>query len=216
MRLYIGNKNYSSWSFRPWIAMKAKGIEFEEVLVPFDDEGGNPKFRQFSPSGKVPTLVAKESGADLTVWESLAILEYLADKFPEKGFWPEDVTERALARAVANEMHGGFGGLRSECPMNMRREIRAIDVTDTVRQDVARIEILWGECLAKSGGPFLFGDFSNADAMFAPVVNRLEKYDLSHHEAVLAYRQAMKSHPAWIEWERAALKETWIVPADEA
>jgi glutathione S-transferase len=212
MRLYIGNKNYSSWSFRPWIAMKAKGVEFEEVLVPFDDEGGNPKFREFSPTGKVPTLV----DGDLTVWESLAILEYLHDRFPEMGFWPVEREARAIARAVANEMHGGFGGIRNECPMNMRREIRAIDVSDQVRGDVARIEELWSECLGRSGGPFLFGDFCNADAMFAPVVNRLEKYDLSDNKAVLAYRKAMKSHPAWIEWEEAALKEEWIVPADEA
>lgn len=212
MRLYIGNKNYSSWSFRPWIAMKAKGIEFEEVLIPFNDEGGNPKFREFSPTGKVPTLV----DGDLTVWESLAILEYLADRFPDKGFWPADQRARAIARAVANEMHGGFGGIRNECPMNMRREIRAIEVSDQVRRDVARIEQLWSDCLDRHGGPFLFGEFSNADAMFAPVVNRLEKYDLSSSEAVLAYRKAMKSHPAWIEWEEAALKEEWIVPADEA
>lgn len=212
MRLYIGNKNYSSWSFRPWIAMIAKEIDFEEILIPFDDEGGNPKFREFSPTGKVPTLVDGE----LTIWESLAILEYLHDKYPEKGFWPKDRKARAHARAVANEMHGGFGGIRNECPMNMRREVRAIDVSDAVRRDVVRIERLWEDCLKASGGPFLFGDFTNADAMYAPVVNRLEKYDLSNHEAVLAYRKAMKSHPAWIEWEEAALKEPWIVPADEA
>ncbi len=212
MLLYIGNKNYSSWSFRPWVAMKAKGVEFEEDLVPFDDEGGNPKFKEFSPTGKVPTLV----DGDLTIWESLAILEYLHDKYPEKGFWPADAKQRALARSVSNEMHGGFGGLRSECPMNLRREVRAIDVSDNVRKDVERIETLWSDCLVSSGGPFLFGEFSNADAMFAPVVNRLEIYDLSDHNAVLSYRDAMKSHPAWIEWETEALKETWIVPADEA
>ncbi|MCB1421479.1 MAG: glutathione S-transferase family protein [Nitratireductor sp.] len=212
MRLYIGNKNYSSWSFRPWIAMKVKEIEFEEVLVPFDDEGGNPKFREFSPSGKVPTLV----DGDLTIWESLAILEYLAERFPEKTFWPRETAARAMARAVANEMHGGFGGLRSECPMNMRREIRAIEVSDSVRRDVARIEKLWSDCLETSGGPFLFGEFSNADAMFAPVVNRLEKYALSEHPAVAAYTKAMKALPAWIEWEEAGIAEPWIVPADEA
>jgi len=212
MRLYIGNKNYSSWSFRPWIAMKAKQVEFEDVLVPFDDEGGNPKFREFSPTGKVPTLV----DGDLTIWESLAILEYLHDLFPQKGFWPEEISARAHARAVANEMHGGFTALRNECPMNMRREIRAIDVTDGVRKDVARIEALWSECLERSGGPFLYGEFCNADAMYAPVVNRLEKYDLSNHPAVLAYRDALKTHPAWIAWETAALEETWTVPADEA
>ena len=212
MRLYIGNKNYSSWSFRPWIAMKAKGIDFEEILVPFDDAGGNPKFREFSPTGKVPTLVDD----NLTIWESLAILEYLDDKFPEKGFWPKDQKARALARAISNEMHGGFGGLRNECPMNMRRAVRAINVSDAVRKDVARIEILWDNCLKSSGGPFLFGEFSNADAMFAPVVNRLEKYALSDHPSVKAYTKAMKSHAAWQAWEAEALKETWIVPADEA
>lgn len=212
MRLYIGNKNYSSWSFRPWIAMKAKGLEFEEVLIPFDDEGGNPKFREFSPTGKVPTLV----DGDLTIWESLAILEYFADRFPEKGFWPATMTARAHARSIANEMHGGFSSLRSQCPMNLRREVRAIKVSDGVRKDVARIEQLWDECLEAHGGPFLFGEFTNADAMYAPVVNRLETYALSDHPAVLAYRAAMKAHPAWIEWESAALKETWIVPADEA
>jgi len=167
MHLFIGNKNYSSWSFRPWIAMKAKGVDFAETLVPFDDEGGNPKFREFSPTGKVPTLV----DGDLTIWESLAILEYLHDKFPGHGFWPSDQKARALARAVANEMHGGFGGLRSQCPMNMRRELWAIEISDQTRKDVARIEILWADCLEKSGGPFLFGEFCNADAMFAPVVN---------------------------------------------
>ena len=212
MRLYIGNKNYSSWSFRPWIAMKAKGVAFEEILIPFDDAGGNPKFREFSPTGKVPTLV----DGDLTVWESLAILEYLHDKFPEKGFWPKDHKARAHARSVANEMHGGFGGLRNQCPMNMRRAIGAIEVSDTVRKDVARMEALWDDCLKTRGGPFLFGEFCNADAMFAPVVNRLEKYALTSHPAVKAYTSAMKSLPAWIEWETAALEETWIVPADEA
>lgn len=212
MRLYIGNKNYSSWSFRPWIAMKAKAIDFEEVLIPFDDDAGNPKFREFSPTGKVPVLV----DGDLTVWESSAILEYLHDRLPDHGFWPQDIKARAIARAVAGEMHAGFGALRSVCPMNMRREIRAIEVSDALRRDVARIETLWAECLDRSGGPFLFGTFCNADAMFAPVVNRLEKYALSADPSVEAYGKAMKALPAWIEWEEAALAEPWIVPADEA
>ena len=212
MKLFIGNKNYSSWSFRPWIAMTALGIEFDEELVPFDDEGGNPKFHEFSPTGKVPVLV----DGDLRIWESLAILEYLADKFPEKGFWPADRVERATARAVASEMHGGFLALRAECPMNMRREIRAIEISDRARGDVARIEQLWVQCLEHSGGPFLFGTFCNADAMFAPVVNRLEIYALSDAPAVLAYREAMKALPAWRDWEAAGRAEPWIVPADEA
>lgn len=212
MKLYIGNKNYSSWSFRPWIAMRALGVEFEEELIPFDDAGGNPKFRQFSPTGKVPVLV---DGA-VKIWESLAILEYLADIFPDRGFWPSDIALRATARALASEMHGGFAALRSECPMNMRRKIGAIEVSAGVLADVQRIEAIWSECLARSGGPFLFGEFCNADAMYAPVVNRLEIYALSDADAVLAYRAAMKALPAWQEWEAAGRAEPWIVPADEA
>ena len=212
MKLYIGNKNYSSWSFRPWIAMAAKGLDFEEELIPFDDAGGNPKFREFSPTGKVPVLV----DGDLVIWESLAILEYLADRLPDLGFWPQDMAARAHARSVANEMHGGFSGIRNECPMNMRREIRAIAIGDQTKRDVARIEDIWAGCLNRYGGPFLFGEFTNADAMFAPVVNRLEKYALSETEAVRTYTAAMKAHPAWKRWEEAALAETWIEPADEA
>lgn len=212
MRLYIGNKNYSSWSLRPWIAMKAKGVAFDEVLIPFDDAGGNRKFREFSPTGKVPVLV----DGDLTVWESLAILEYLHDKYPRWGFWPADDAARAMARSVATEMHGGFAALRNACPMNMRRSVRAIQINDGVRKDVSRMETLWQDCLDRFGGPFLFGEFSNADAMFAPVVNRMEKYALSSHAAVKTYSRAMKGSAAWQEWESAALAETWIVPADEA
>jgi len=211
VKLYIANKNYSSWSFRPFIAMKAKGVAFEEELVPFDDESGNPKFREFSPTGKVPVLVHGE----VRIWESLAILEYLADAFPALGFWPSETGARAHARSVSAEMHAGFMALRSQCPMNLRRPVSAIEVSDAARADVARIEAIWDECLARSGGPFLFGEFCNADAMYAPVVNRLETYALSGHPAVVAYTAAMKALPAWREWERAALDEPWIVPSDE-
>ncbi|MFZ1815765.1 MAG: glutathione S-transferase family protein [Rhizobiaceae bacterium] len=212
MKLFISNKNYSSWSFRAWIALAAKNIAFDEELIPFDDSGGNPKFRAFSPTGKVPVLV----DGDLTVWESLAILEYLADRFPNHGFWPQDRATRAVARCVATEMHGGFAALRSACPMNMRRPVSAIETGDAVRRDVRRIEELWASCLEKSGGPFLFGEFCNADAMFAPIVSRLERYALSSHPAVLAYTGAMRGLDAWQRWEKAGLAETWIVPADEA
>ncbi len=212
MKLYIGNKNYSSWSFRPWFALKAKEVDFKEILIPFDDDAKNPKFREFSPTGKVPTLV---DGA-LTVWESLAILEYLADRFPDKGFWPQDIAARAHARAISNEMHGGFQALRNACPMNIRRPVKPIEIGDGVRRDVARIEEIWSQCLERHGGPFLFGEVSNADAMFAPVVNRLEIYALSQHPAAAAFTQAMKSLPAWREWETAARAESWVVRADEA
>ena len=212
MKLFIGNKNYSSWSFRPWLGMKVQNTVFDEVLVPFEDEIGNPKFREFSPTGKVPCLV----DGDLTVWESLAILEYAADRFPEKPYWPTDMGARATARAVAHEMHGGFSALRNECPMNMRREHREIEVSDQVRKDVSRIETLWDQCLQKSGGPFLFGEFCNADAMYAPVVNRLEIYCLSSADCVDRYSGAMKALPAWQEWDVAGRAEPWVVESDEA
>lgn len=211
MKLYIGNQKYSSWSLRPWIAMKVRGVAFDQVLRRFDDHPERVDFRTFSPTGKVPML----DNDGVKVWESLAILEYLADIYPDKGFWPEDVDRRAHARAVSAEMLGGFNPLRSECPMNMARKHGAIDVSDGVRGDVARIEQIWSECLEASGGPFLFGDFSNADAMYAPVVNRMEIYLLSDHPAVTAYSAAMKALPAWQEWEAAGRAEPWIYPEDE-
>ncbi len=209
MKLIIGNKNYSSWSFRPWLAMRVAGIDFEEQLVPFDFEGGNREIRRLSPTGKVPCLV---DGA-LVIPESLAILEYAAEIAPE--LWPADRADRALARAISCEMHAGFPALRSECPMNMKRAPAPHDVSAGVRADVARIEAIWQDCLDRSGGPFLFGSFTNADAMFAPVVNRLEVYALSRHKAVAAYTEAMKALPAWQEWERAARAEPWFVAEDE-
>jgi len=212
MKLVIGNKKYSSWSLRPWIAMRVKGIAFDEELIPFDFDAGNPAIKAATPAGKVPVLV----DGDLVVWESLAILEYLADRFPDAGLWPEATGQRARARSMAHEMHGGFGALRSECPMNMARAVRPIAVSDGVRSDVARIEQLWSAALDASGGPFLFGAFTNADAMFAPVVNRLEIYALSTHEAVSRYSAAMKALPAWAEWEAAGRAEPWIVEQDEA
>ena len=211
MKLHIGNKNYSSWSMRPWIAMRHGEIAFEEILTPFDDHGGNPAFREFSPTGKVPALV----DGDLTIWESLAILEYVAEKHPDAGLWPEDRVERARARAAACEMHAGFTALRSACPMNIRRQIAPLSVDDAVRRDVSRIETLFAECLDRSGGPFLFGGFTNADAMYAPVVNRLEVYALSESPAVRAYTAAIKALPAWREWEDAARAETWTVLHEE-
>ncbi|GAA0782113.1 glutathione S-transferase family protein [Roseibium denhamense] len=210
-KLFIGNKNYSSWSFRPWIALVEKDIPFEEVLVPFDFENGNPEFRDFSPSMKVPVL----KHGELTVWDSLAILEYLADVFPGKGLWPEDRSARAHARAISAEMHSGFGALRQACPMNMRRPVETLAVNDRVKSDVARILSIWSECLEASGGPFLFGSFTIADAMYAPVVSRFETYSLTDHAVFATYRAAMTGTKAWREWRTDALKETWIVAEDE-
>ena len=211
LKLFIANKNYSSWSLRPWIALKVKGIEFEEAFSQFDEETGHQHFSAFSPSKKVPVLL----DGDLTIWESLAILEYLAEKFPEAGFWPKDIKDRAQARCMANEMHGGFMSLRAECPMNMRRAIGSIPVSEGVHRDVRRIIDIWRDCLDASGGPFLFGEFSNVDAMFAPVVNRMAIYELSDDPIVARYSAAMTALPAWREWEEAGRAEPWIVEEDE-
>jgi glutathione S-transferase len=212
LTLYIGNKNYSSWSFRPWIAMTAAGVPFEEVLIPFDFPAGNPKFKPISPTGKVPVL----HHGEIRVWESLAIIEYVAELFPDKGIWPKAATDRAVARAISMEMISGFRALRNACPMNMRRPKGRIALPDAVAGDIARISTIWKELRQKSGGPFLFGEFCGADAMFAPVVNRFDVYDLVTDADTLAYMAAMKAHPAWVKWQEAALQEPWIVPEDEA
>jgi glutathione S-transferase len=212
LTLYIGNKNYSSWSFRPWIAMTAAGVPFREVLIPFDFPAGNPRFKEISPTGRVPVL----HHGDIRVWESLSIIEYVADLFPDRNIWPAGAGDRAVARSVSMEMLSGFRALRNACPMNMRRAKGRIDLPEGVDADVARISTIWKELRARSGGPYLFGEFCAADAMFAPVVNRFEAYDLVADAAALDYMAAMKSHPAWKSWETAALAETWIVPEDEA
>jgi len=210
--LYVGNKNYSSWSFRPWIALEAAGVPFTDKVIPFDFPAGNPDIRKVSPTGKVPVLYH----GVVRVWESLAIIEYAAELFPDKGIWPADAAARAEARAISMEILSGFHALRNACPMNMRRTPGTVDLSDGVRKDVARIETIWKTALARSGGPFLFGAFSAADAMYAPVVNRFEAYCLTTDETVLAYMARMKAHPAWQTWEVAARAEPWIVPEDEA
>ncbi|SEH20905.1 glutathione S-transferase [Rhizobium sp. NFR12] len=210
--LYIANKNYSSWSFRPWIALTAAGVPFEEVLIPFDYPAGNPRYKTISPNAQVPVL----HHGDVRVWQSLSIIEYAAELFPESGIWPTSAADRAVARSISMEMLSGFRALRNACPMNFRRPKRRIDLPDGVMDDVARIETIWRELRAKSGGPFLFGDFTAADAMFAPVVNRVAVYDLVDDAETLAYMEAMTSHPAWLSWQEAALQETAIVEEDEA
>ena len=216
MKLVIGNKNYSSWSFRPWIAMTALGISFEEILIPFGTPLGNPDFRArvaaYTPTGLVPVLI----DGDVHVWETLAIMEYLAEKFPDKHLWPADVKARAQARAISSEMHAGFGALRSECPVNLRRPIRERALPEAARANVARVDAMWSDCRAKYGGPFLFGKFCAADAMYAPMVARLNTYGQKVSREALAYMETMMALPAWAEWRAAALKETWIVPEDEA
>ncbi|MFC5760811.1 glutathione S-transferase family protein [Rhizobium sp. GCM10022189] len=211
LTLYIANKNYSSWSFRPWMALTGVGIDFEEVLIPFDYPNGNPNIKAVSPSGHVPLL----QHGGLKIWESFAIIEYVAELFPEAGLLPEDRAGRALARSVCMEMMSSFRALRSACPMNIRRPKGRIALPDGVSADVIRIETIWRDLLQASGGPFLFGAFSGVDAMFAPVVNRFDAYDLVGSADILAYMDAMKAHPAWRKWEEAARAEPWIVPEDE-
>jgi len=210
-KLFIGNKNYSSWSFRPWLAMTVAGVAFDEQLERFDDNFDDTHFLKFSPAGLVPTL----HHGDRVIWDSVAILEYVAETFPEAQLWPDDAGKRAHARSISCEMHSGFGALRGACPMNMRRPVETLDVDDAVRKDVARIEAIWSDCLDQSGGPFLFGAFSNADAMYAPVVSRIQTYRLSDAAVVARYTEAMTALPAWQEWETAGRAEPWTVGVDE-
>ena len=210
--LYIANKNYSSWSFRPWIAMKTIGLDFKEILVPFGETIGQSGFEAFSPTARVPVL----KHGNLVVWESTAILDYVDELDKAAGLWPDDRAERATARSLCAEMHAGFSALRATCPMNMRRVPGKIDLSDAVNADIARVETIFSECLEQSGGPFLFGRFGAVDAMFAPVVNRFEVYCLSRHPTVMTYMDTIKALPAYREWEQAGKAEPWIVPEDEA
>jgi glutathione S-transferase len=171
LKLVIGNKNYSSWSMRPWLALRANNIEFEEVFIPlYTGAPGKQRILDVTRSGKVPVLI----DGDITVWDSLAIIEYVAEKFPEKRLWPLEQAQRAHARSISAEMHSSFAGLRNECGMNLHRPIRAIELSAVGRADVDRIQEIWTECRERYGksGPFLFGAFGAADAMFAPVVHR--------------------------------------------
>ena len=213
LTLIIGNKNYSSWSFRPWIAMKVAGIGFEEKVIPLYEQGSREQVLQYSPAGKVPVLV----DGDQRIWESLAILEYLAEKFPKAKLWPEDARARAHARVVATEMHAGFQPLRKSCPMNLWLPVKPRPQSDDVMANVRRIESLWADCRARfgQGGPFLFGRFGAADAMYAPVVSRLHSYGLNVGDETRGYMAAVMALPAWTEWRTAALKETWILKQDE-
>jgi glutathione S-transferase len=213
LHLTIGNKNYSSWSFRPWLALKAAGIPFEETVIPIYEPGSKEKFLERSPAGKVPIL---EDGA-VTVWESLAILEYVAEKFPDAALWPHEAVARAHARSIAGEMHAGFMPLRRQCPMNMWRPVKKLELNAETAANVARIDAMWSDSRARfgGGGPFLFGRFSAADAMYAPVVSRFHTYGIEVSAPSSAYMQNMMALPAWQEWYAAALKEEWVLKEDE-
>jgi glutathione S-transferase len=214
LRLIIGNKNYSSWSFRPWLAMKGAGIAFEETLIPLDAPDFKARLAAMSGAGKVPVLI----DGDTHVWESLAILEYLAEKFPAAGLWPREPQARAHARAIASEMHAGFQALRRDLPMNIRRPVKVRPLDAAAATDAARIDAIWSECRARfgaGGGPYLYGAFGAADAMYAPVVWRFHTYGVEVGAVARDYMNALMAMPAWIEWREAARREPWVLPHDE-
>jgi glutathione S-transferase len=213
LTLVIGNKNYSSWSLRPWIAMRVAKIPFDEVLIPLYEPGSREKVQAYSPAGKVPILI--DDGTP--IWESLAILEYLAERFPDAGLWPDDARARAHARAIASEMHAGFAPLRRHCPMNMWRPPKPRDLPAEATDNVRRIDAIWTDCRAHfgAGGPFLFGAFSAADAMYAPIVSRFSTYAMDVSAASRAYMQAVMALAAWQEWTAAALTESWVMQGNE-
>ncbi len=214
LQLVIGNKNYSSWSLRPWMALTMAGIPFRETVIPLDTPDTARLIAEHSAAGRVPVLHHGRT----VIWESLAIMEYLAELFPEKNLWPKAVTARAVARSVANEMHAGFSALRNACPMNIRRAKKpSPQMGDAVTRDVTRIESLWRECRGKygKGGKFLFGRFSIADAMYTPVVTRFDTYAIPVADDTRAYMDAVMNTEAFRSWKEAALKEEWVVPHDE-
>ncbi len=211
-QLYIANKNYSSWSLRPWVLLRALGIPFEERLVPFHDQAAWQAFRRLSPNGKVPCLL----DGDTVVWESLAITEYLAERHPE--VWPRDAAARAWARCVAAEMHAGFMELRSRCSMSCGVRVRLNEVTPGLDKDLVRLSALWTEGLERFGGPFLAGAaFTAADAFFAPVVFRLQTFGLELRDpAANDYARRMLAHEAMRQWYADALAEDFRDPPHDA
>lgn len=201
--LYIANKNYSSWSLRPWLLLKALGIDFDERFVPFLEGATYEQFRKFSPTGLVPCLV----DGDLTVWDSLAIAEYVAEDHPR--VWPADRAARAWARSAVAEMHSGFSTLRNVCGMNVGVRVRLHEVSDKLRADLGRIDELWTEGHNRFGGPYLAGDtFTAVDAFFAPVAFRIQTYDLKLSDEALAYAERLRALPTMTEWYEAGLAET--------
>lgn len=211
MKLLIGNRNYSSWSLRPWLVLKHFDIPFEDEVLQLQGDGFRDVLAQRSPTGKVPVL----QDGDLVIVETIAIIEYLADRFPDRGIWPDDIRQRALARAAAAEMHSAFHSLRSHAPMNLRAFHPGKVNIDTVLKDLHRLEALWGDLLARSGGPFLFGAFTAADAMFGPSATRIRTYGLPVSDVAARYVDAIYSLPAFQEWLALARHEPWIVDEDE-
>lgn len=213
LTLIIGNKNYSSWSFRPWILLKQKNISFREVRIPLGTPEWAEKIEQYSPTRKVPAL----QDGNLSVWDSLAICEYLADKFPEKNLWPATIHDRAVARAISAEMHSGFADLRTNMTLNCRALLPGVGMTPGVATDIQRITHIWRDCRSRftQQGDFLFGEFSIADAMYAPVALRFMTYAVNLDNVSSAYVNAICQLPATQEWLAAARAETEVLPQYE-
>ena len=224
LKLYIGNKNYSSWSMRAWVLLTQAGIPFEEVMVRFDSFDAGSAFKNtmatVSPTGKVPALVDTSVAGDLKIWDTLAIAEYAAEQFPDKNLWPKDKAARAVARSVCAEMHAGFTGLRNHCPMNIDAAMPDIGQLvwrdqPSVQTDLKRIVALWTELLQKHQGPMLFGEFSVADAYFAPVCMRLNTYALPIPQNIADYAGRVTALPSVQAWIKDALAEKDFVVMDE-
>lgn len=211
--LIIGNKNYSSWSLRPWIALRVAGIPFTEQKLGFFTEEFSRRVGAVSPAGLVPVLLDDE----FAIWDTLAICEYLAERHPEARLWPQDARARARARSLAAQMHSGFGAMRQALPMNVEAHLPGIDFPAAALQDIARLQAIWHDTRAAfgQGGPFLFGEFSIADAFFAPVVSRFTTYGIATSGPVRDYMDAVLALPAMQEWTRDALAEATFVPEDE-
>lgn len=213
MVLVIGNKNYSSWSMRAWVTMKAFGIPFEEIRIHLDQADTTARISEYSAAGKVPVLIAN----DITVWDSMAICEFLAEQFSLLNLWPEDTAARAFARSICAEMHAGFSSLRFDMPMNIRADLHGQGHTPGAQADIGRICEIWEDCLARFGAhEFLFGAFSIADAYFAPVVTRFKTYGVSLAPALQAYADRVCAHPAVAQWILEARAETESAPWHDA
>ena len=207
--IVLGNKAYSSWSLRGWLPLKLSGATFDEIIVPLRQSDTKARLLEASPAGKVPVLVTPDG----PVWDSLAIAEYLAERFPEAKLWPDEPFARAIARAVSAEMHSGFPSLRNECPMDVRSHYKDRELSEETQQDIARITEIWRDCRARfgPGGDFLFGSFSIADICYAPVVSRFVTYDVKLDAVCSAYRDAVMTRPEMQEWVRDGEAEPWVI-----
>jgi glutathione S-transferase len=211
--LIIGNRNYSSWSLRGWLAASLSGVDFKTELVRLSEPGSRAALLGHSPAGRVPVL----RHGHRAVWDSLAIIEYLAELRPDAAMWPADADARAMARSISAEMHAGFAALRASMPMNLRKALPGKGRGPGVAEDIERIGAIWREARGRFGGdgPFLFGRYSAADAMYTPVASRFRTYDVALDPTCQAYADAVLTWPAFLAWQTAALEEPWIIPEDE-